>query len=342
MENTLALLRADAGTAAWLTTLESDDSPGVEIVLPDAGTLLDLAVPHQDLNEILATGRKLRADPELWWLLERCAARLARGIGTVDDTFDLPYLPAELGAPGRYFHVYVFAAVLPLVLAYHQARGVPADISRRTFADLGRNIALHRRRHGVGGVLQPFWIKLHFRGELYHLGRLQFQRTLLDERLGRAVAADLPLDPAASALNPPPAPDLPLGPGSPTLNLHIPDFYGPLTREACDDSLTQARAFFPRHFPEETYALATCSSWLLDPQLADHLPAHSNIVDFQQRFHLAHPVDHQNDQAPIQFVFGDPDLPLESLSPASSLEHAVVEHLKAGGHWHIGHGWFPL
>ena len=26
----------------------------------------------------------------------------------------------------------------------------------------------------------------------------------------------------------------------------------------------------------------------------------------------------------------------------STLERAIVDHLRSGGHWHLGHGWFEL
>ncbi|GGO60520.1 acyltransferase domain-containing protein [Nonomuraea cavernae] len=325
MAKALDLLRSDPRTAGWLAGVEAGDSPEVEIVLPDPGTLLDLAVPHEDVNELVALAGELRADPELWWLLRRCVHRLTAAIGTIGDAFDLPCLPDGLGPIGRYFPAYVFAATLPYVRAYHRERGVPADVSRHTLADLGRNLALHRRRHGTGGVLQPFWIKLHFRGELYQLGRLQFQRGTLGRRTGQAVAAALPL-----------------GPGDPALHLHIPDFYGPLTQAACDDSLARAREFFPRHFPEEKYTVATCDSWLLDPQLRDHLPETSNIVGFQRRFRLGHRPEHPHDSGPIEFVFGDPDLKPDALAPRTTLERAIVDHLRDGGHWYGGNGWFPL
>ncbi|MFG1945789.1 acyltransferase domain-containing protein [Nonomuraea sp. NPDC048826] len=325
MGSALDLLRADDRTAAWVAGLAADDSPDVEIVLPDALTLLDLGVPHEEVNEILALAGTFRADPELWWLLERCARLLVRGVGAIEDPFDLPYLPAGLGAAGRYLHLFAFVATLPYVRAYHRERGVPADVSRHTLADLGRNVAVHRRRHGVGGVIQPFWIKLHFRGELYQLGRLQFQRATLGTRMGTAVAGVLPA-----------------GPGSPSLNLHIPDFSGPLTPAAVDDSLARAHAFFPRHFPDEHYTVATCFSWLLDPQLADHLPASSNIVAFQRRFRPGYPQQEPYDEGPIEFVFGDPALPVDALSPRTTLEHVIVRHLRDGGHWYGGNGWFPL
>ena len=158
-------------------------------------------------------------------------------------------------------------------------------------------MAVHRRRVGTGGLLIPGWLGLHFRGEIYQLGRLQFQRSRLGGRTGEAVRAA----------------GLPLGPEDFALDVHVPGFLGPITPEACDRSLALAREFFARHFPEEPYQVATCHSWLLDPQLAGYLPKDSNIVRFQDRFRIAYEKKEAADGDPVAFVFGDPELPLDAL-----------------------------
>jgi hypothetical protein len=330
----LDLLRSDDRIAGWLKELESaGDPPDAGSALPAADDLpdllLDLAVPHEDINPLVALWPAVTGDREWRWLLVRCVRALVRDMGAIGAGSGLPVLPPlpDRQEPvGRYFHVYVFAVALPYVRAYHRERGVPAEVSRRTLADLGRNMAVHRRRRGTGGLLVPWWIRLHFRGEIYQLGRLQFQRARLGERIGRAVAAA----------------GLPPGPGDPCLAVHIPDFHGPLTPEACEDSLTRAREFFPRHFPEETCTVATCHSWLLDPQLGEYLPEDSNIIRFQRRFRLAPQVAEADDIAPVGFVFGDPDLPVDALPRRTSLERVIGDHLRAGRHWYGGSGWFRL
>jgi hypothetical protein len=68
--------------------------------------------------------------------------------------------------------------------------------------------------------------------------------------------------------------------GAGVLSVHIPET-GPLTPALCDASFARARQIFPAHHT------AACTSWLLDPRLADALPADSNIVGFQRRFESA-------------------------------------------------------
>ncbi len=323
-------LRADEKLAGWLRDLDSEGEPCTQAALPDEtalpDVLLDLAVPHECVNELVALRARLVADPEALTLLGRCVDRFVRDMGEIGGGWEPPVFPASTGALGRTFQVFVFIAALPYVRAYHRQRDIPADVSRRTLADLGRNLAVHRRRTGTTGLLVPWWIGLHFHGELYELGRLQFQRARLGGHTGQA---------AATA-------GLGTGPGERCLSLHIADFRGPLSPEACDRSLDLAREFFARHYPDERYEVAVCHSWLLDPQLKRYLPADSNIVRFQERFQVAHEETKADDKAPVGFVFGDPESPAAGLPRRTSVERAVGDHLRAGGHWYGGHGWFAL
>ncbi|MGW4564354.1 acyltransferase domain-containing protein [Streptomyces sp. NPDC004561] len=300
-------------------------------MLPDADDLpdllLDLAVPHEDVNELVARRRHVTGDPGVRGLLEECVEELFRDPADTGRDRVLADLlaaaPAELDGT---FAVYVFLAALPTTLARHRERGIPAEVSRRTLADLGRNMATHRRRRGTAGLEAPGWLVHHFRGELYQLGRLQFERARHGQRTSAVIAAA----------------GLGVAPGTPCLNLHIPDFNGPLTPSACDRSLALAQDFFALHFPEERPSAALCHSWLLDPQLRRYLPADSNILRFQDRFRVAREDTEPADTEPVRFVFGDPDLPVAELPRRTTVERAVGDHLRAGGHWFVGHGWFPL
>ncbi|MFE9406121.1 acyltransferase domain-containing protein [Streptomyces sp. NPDC006530] len=296
--------------------------------LPDdlPETLLDLAVPHQDINELTSLAARFGAEPALGDLLEDSARALVQDIGNVDVRPELPPLPKGLGDLECWFPVYVAVAALPYTRAYHRERGIPDDVSRRTLADLGRHIALHRERRGGGGLTVPGWLRLHSRGEIYQLGRLQFQRSRLGERTGRGIRA------AGFDANP----------GDRCLDLHVPDFRGPLTPEACADSIARAKEFFARHFPDEGYRLAVCHSWLLDAQLRDYLPEHSNIARFQGLFRAAYKDDEPADGEPVGFVFGNRELPVAELPQRTTLQRAVARHLLDGGHWYVGHGWFEL
>jgi hypothetical protein len=198
-----------------------------------------------------------------------------------------------------YFYVLVFLAALPAVRAQHAALGIADHISRATLADLGNKMAIYRRSHGVGGLDRQSWLVRHFRGTLYRLGRLQF------DMLG------------------------------PDLDVHIPED-GPLSPAACDESFGAARAFFARHFGN-TYARAVCRSWLLDEQLAEYLPATSNIIRFQRRFTPTGPVE-DGDHDILEFVFRRHPTDLSELPQETALQRAIVTHLREKKHWRIASG----
>ncbi|MFJ9738005.1 hypothetical protein [Streptomyces sp. NPDC101166] len=185
---------------------------------------------------------------------------------------------------------------------------------------------MHRRWHGTGGILSARWLSLHLRGELYQLGRLQFQRSRIDGRTSDSIAA--------AGLAP--------GLDDPALSVHVPDFMGPLSPRACDRSLALARDFFARHHAEEPCSVATCASWLLDPQLKRYLPDDSNIVRFQERFQLGEEPAEPEDMTPVRFVFGTTDVPLERLPRRTVLQRAVLGHLRYGEHWYVRTGWLSL
>ncbi|MGW0804616.1 acyltransferase domain-containing protein [Nonomuraea sp. NPDC002799] len=298
----------------WLAHLQS--LSGLDLAFPDdlSSELLRLAVPHEDVNAVIAS----RPEPgsALWWLTERCAQSLVSTMGSLDEPPGFPELP-ELGP---YFYVHVFLATLPHTRAYHRARGIPEEVSWATFTDLGRNMAVHRKRHGTGGLHAPWWFMLHARGVLYQLGRLQFNRSALGPSTGAAIEA-------AGG---------PAGPGSPALEVHVPDFHGPLTPGACAASLERARRFFPLHFPQEDLRVMTCGSWLLDEQLARYLPESSNIVAFQRLFQ---PLGRFDDGDMLSFVFGADAGGPAGLPRRTRLQRAIADHLASGGTWYGRMGW---
>jgi hypothetical protein len=210
--------------------------------------------------------------------------------------------------PGPHF-VSAFLTLVATARDYHRAHGIPDEISWATLADFGRNLAVDRRMRGEGWEVMRAWLTLHLRGGLFELGRLQYQRG-----------------------------------GDGALSLHVPEA-GPLTPASVDASLERARAFFPRHFPDERYTTFSCGSWLLDPQLREYLPADSHIIRFQDRFTLSpyeRPEDLDPDVEVLRFVFRTLTTPLCRLPRDTRLRRAVLAHLESGRHWHWRHGTFPI
>ena len=330
-------LAAAEELGGWLDELaELGPSPHpVRLPSPEAaGALLSrMAVPEVDAAEISAALPTPDADPDVWWLLECCFHRLTHGIGEDEDFRPSsdgrgpwgawPALPDTLGAAGRLFYPHLFLAAVPVIRDWHDSHGIDPAVSWATLQNYGRSIALHRALHGTSGLDFPSWLILHFRGGLFHIGRLQFRRGTTFWSAEDVVASDAPFCA-----------------GDRVLDLHISPT-GPLTPSSVDESFAAAHAFFARHFPSYDSPWAVCSSWLLDPQLADYLPPDSNIVRFQRRFHLVH--RHTADDASIlRFVFGRDDTDLDDLPQRTTLERAIVTHLRTGGTWNNHRGWCQL
>jgi hypothetical protein len=301
-------LRLPAEHDVWVRGLRGTAPTPRLPALDTAPALLDrLAVQPDDAAEILAGWPSEEWPAELSWLLARVVATVAADLGGAGRLAPGPPLPRHRGPAWKHFYTYVYLALLDGALAFHARHRIPEAVSWATFADLGRNLAIDRWMNGEGWPVMLAWLTLHVRGGIYELGRLQFQRS-----------SDRPDE----------------------LALHIPRA-GPLTPEACDESFRRAREFFPRHFPYEPYRVITCGSWLLDPTLAEYLPEDSNIVRFQRRFTLS-PEVRDADEDIRRFVFGALSTPLDRLPAKTSLQQAVLAHLKAGGRWHSRRGRLAL
>ncbi|MEU7820656.1 acyltransferase domain-containing protein [Catellatospora sp. NPDC049133] len=278
----------------------------------DVPAILDrLAVRPDDAAEIMEGWPDPDSPlwtPELRWLLDRSIALVRADLGGHDWLPPGPELPRDRGPAWRHLYVYAYLALVDVVRGYHRERGVADAVSWTSLADLGRNLAIDRRMNREGWPVMQAWLTLHARGSIYELGRLQYH------------------------------------PADTTIGLHIPES-GPMTPQAVTASLDEARAFFPRHFPDRRFTAFTCGSWLLDPQLLEYLPKDSNIVRFQQRFELEpyeEPEGLDADVEVLRFVFRSITTPLDQLPRRTVLERAAVDHLKAGRHWRWRRGGFPV
>jgi hypothetical protein len=312
-------------SAQWLADLSARPTPP-PAALPDPATLAEwfplLAGHPADLAE-LEELRSTMAQPAVQWLLDRCTAELIDAMGVVEVDQQWPDLASTDDRLNHYFYVYVFLAAVPAVREFHRDRGISEEIGWASLADLGQQMSVYRRIFGRGGIHTQVWLTLPFRGLLYRLGRLQFNLSNVGydaETISRQ--------------------RLPFQHGDASVGVHIPE-QGRLDGAAVEDSLAFAARFFAAHFPERECRIAICHSWLLDRQLADYLPAGSNIIGFQRRFT---PVsDGQVDDAAVfEFVFRKIRPTLDELPQRTALERAVVAHLRAGGHWRVVSGWLEL
>ncbi|WP_344210721.1 acyltransferase domain-containing protein [Kribbella sancticallisti] len=308
-----------------LAHLAAFDSSPDRFRLPDGPEadryLRDLGVSDIDRTEILAARPDPRGHPELWWLLERCYQHLAGNLGRPGRLSPAWPTLSNLGAVGRFAYVWVFLAAVPHARRYHALHHVPDEVSWDSLGVVAAQMVNHRAIYGSGGLHTQDWMTHHFRGAVYALGRLHYERLIVPP--GTVTDDGGP------------------EPGDRVLGLHIPE--GRLTPTSVDDSVGLACSFFTRHFPHEKYRYAVCTSWVLDPQLMEYLPVDSNIIRFQQRFTLR-PVDPARDDSAtvVEFLFKRPLADLALLPRATTLQRAVIDQIRRCRPWHFREGWFRL
>jgi hypothetical protein len=300
-----------------------------------------LGLSSAETDDVVATLPGPTTAPGWWWCTARAAARLVSAMGDVEaprGTWPAWEGPGH-GPAARCHFLHVALAVAPRTLAHLEGPAcghVAAPLAQAALRDVARHAAIHRRVHGLTGVESAWWVTLCLRGELVELGRLQYHRFTI----GRG-------DESPPWYTPGEAAELGEGfdVGDECIGVHIPEG-PPLAPALVDESFAAAGSFLPRHFPPrrpgQRRRVATCRSWLLDPQLADYLPAGSRILSFQRRFHLVAAVEPGDDDV-LQFVFrAGRDVDLDTLPQSTLMERVAVAHLRAGGHWHRRTGWLEL
>jgi GNAT-like C-terminal domain/N-acyltransferase N-terminal domain len=300
-----------------------------DVVVPDAATartrLDSLGVGPAVADDVVGFLPAIARDPDAWWLVTRCTAQLAERVDAA--VFVRPRWPSLEGADdplAPYLYVAAFLFAVPGIEHWYHERGVDEAIMWCTLNDLGVRMRIRARTRGRPGLdTEQRWLTQHFTAQLFQLGRLQFNRD------GWYYAPEL-------------APLVPLTPStSPrAVGVHIPEG-GPLDPGACEASFAAAGTFFGRYFGREGFRVAVCTSWLLDEQLAEYLPAESNIVRFQRCFHLL-PGSTPGNEDVSRFVFDERDPLGDGVAARTSLQRAVVQHLRAGGEWRIRTGWVEL
>lgn len=329
-------LRLPGSYEPWLASLAAVPA-GTGRPLPSASEeeeiLARLGVGAAARADVAATRPQIAGDEALSWLLDRCQGLIAARAGRVDGPREeLPQLPAGLGAAGRCFPIHLFVTALADAQERHRRLGIPGEVSRATFADLARHVAIYRRVTGLTGLDAPWWMLLHLRGILFECGRLQYN--LL--RIGSGgLSPDLWYG-AGEARRRGPG----FRAGDAAAGIHIPEG-PPLTPAACDAADRAARELLDTCFPGLGVRIGICTSWLLDDQLADYLPAGSNIVRFQRRFGMV-PGWQDGDRAIIEFVFRREPGDIGDVPQETTLQRAVTAHLRAGGHWRTRTGWTQL
>jgi len=246
------------------------------------------------------------------WLWYRCVVMTDNG--EKPNVANWP-VPENFGEYSAMPHAFVLLGMLPRLKEFYREKSITTDVLAETVSDMNVNMDEHKSKYGYYGVgaFRYDWLKNHFTGKLFSLGRLQFMHDYFTEQ--------------SNALT--------VGDGY--LQVHIPGG-GPMTREACLESYDRAPPFYKKHFPELEIKAFTCVSWLLSPDIAALLPPGSNIVRFQNDYTIYEFYDNCYKEV-IENVFGSSAARYEDLPEDTSLRRAVKARMLSGGKIRSGAGY---
>lgn len=197
--------------------------------------------------------------------------------------------------------------------AFYDVKGIPENIYYDTFSD----IKIWAEKCRKEKSFNYGWLQNHCKGELFRLGRLQFQvypcrnKTLFYKKL-------------------------PFSYGENLIYVHIPEGEK-LTYESCVASLQQSKAFFSCFFPEYEYRYYFCESWLLFEDNKEFMKKDSNILSFASLFTHAYSV--KIDAQAIERIFGKRRLFIKDYPEKTSLQKSAKAFMKSGGKPGIGIGY---
>ena len=210
------------------------------------------------------------------------------------------------------FNVFVLDGIFVLaaseiLLEHYLKKGYPAQLFYDTMTDFYCKTYECIKNRGVFGTFVLSWYEVIFKMSAIALGRFIYEKIPFDEdfvtKSGYVIKKDRPV-----------------------YSFHIPSSGVSLTDQVRFDSYKRAYDFFKEELSDGVLVLH-CSSWLLNPDHEEMLPADSNIVKFGKDFEIYN-VSYLEDSWRI---FGASSMePVENWPEDSSLQKAYKTWLLNG------------
>lgn len=232
-------------------------------------------------------------------LSDNCQRAQAKEIADkIKSTGEIPTLEAGI------LPIMVLAYLADYALQKNGKRGISKNVTVCTLKDINVWLDNYRNQYGKPGLAEFCWLKHHYTGDLFKLGRLQFRI----EKSTQGIPS-----------------------GETVIETHIPQGE-PLDAQQCIESFQMAKIFFSKHFPEYSPQYFMCDSWLLNPNLSKVLNENSNIVKFM-RLWQPFPFPGDDSAQAIERVFGF-GFKAENIANApenTSLQKRLKAFLLSGG-----------
>ena len=206
----------------------------------------------------------------------------------------------------------VLAHLADYALEKNLQRGISREITIKTLKDVNVWIENYRTEHGKDGLKEFCWLKYHYTGDLFHLGRLQYR---IEKSLDGVPEGEYAIE------------------------THIPQG-APLDTEECLRSFDMAKEFFAKYFGEWEPKYFMCDSWLLNPNLALVLDEDSNVVKFMRLWTPIPFVDDESRQAIERvFGFGTTMADIKNAPERTGLQRRLKKYLLEGGQMRLTAGY---
>ena len=196
--------------------------------------------------------------------------------------------------------------------------GIDEQIVLDTLSDIVRWCNSYSAMKGELYLGELEWLNLHLNRKLFQIGRLQYCMTTT------------PME----------VPQYGVHKGDRVIDIHIPAGEK-LTAAECKCSIELAKVFFAKHFPEHTYSVMTCRSWLLDAGLRKYLSGDSGILQFAELFDIVERVESFSILKYL-FAFDTTPLNVRYRYPVSSFAKEVQKDVLAGKKFYAAHGVIPM
>ncbi len=194
---------------------------------------------------------------------------------------------------------------------FYKGKGISDDIFKHTIGD----IKIWCENNDNKGLKNYDWIKNHLNGELFRLGRLQYQicRNFSNPTLNYK--------------------KLPINFSDNVVYVHIPQGEK-LLLDDCRNSLKLPVNFFDKYFADFEYRYFFCESWLLYQDNIKYMKEDSNIIKFASLFDIAYSV--KEDSQAIERIFGKRRLIKSAYPETTALQKQAKQFMLSGGRMGVG------
>ena len=257
------------------------------------------------VNEVLA-----KQEDRDWLLSDPATLEEGKRIAEKVKTGELLITDMEAGL----LPLAIIANLTEHALEVNAQRGIPREQTIETLRDVNVWLDGYYEQEGVRAFCEYCWLRLHFTGDLFTIGRLQFR---LEENVGLAPE------------------------GKTVIDTHIPRA-GKLTEEECLKSFAMAEEFFDKHFPGHGAKYFYCHSWLLSKDLEAVCGEGSNVLKFSHMWNY-HACEPDYSAQAVRHVFGINFVrdDIAQFPENTSLQRKIKAYMLAGNNINIGSGYRP-